>query len=83
MSLRAVLRRSDKLKWVAGFDKERLDLKSMFASGKPVLFRMHQSDVSSNDIVLNSLIASFVSRVGKQKSRLVVDGSRKLGGGVT
>ena len=38
MSLRTVLRRPDALKWVAAFDKERLDLASTFADGNPTLF---------------------------------------------
>ena len=79
MSLRTVLRRPGALKWVAAFDKERLDLASTFAGGNPVLFRVPRSDVSTNTIMLNSLVTNCVNRAGKQKSRWVVGGSSKLG----
>jgi hypothetical protein len=79
MSLRTVLRRPDALKWVEAFGKERLDLASTFADGKPALFRVHRSEVSNDAIVLNSLVTNCVNRAGKQKSRWVVDGSRRPG----
>ena len=68
MSLRTVLRRRDALKWVATFDKERLDSASTFADGNPALFRVHRPEVSTDAIVFNSLVTNCVNRAGKQKS---------------
>ena len=79
MSLRTLLRRPDALKWVAAFDKERLDLASTFADGKPAPFRVHRSDVSNDATVLNSLVTNCVNRAGKQKSLWVVGGSGRPG----
>ena len=74
-----VLRRPGALKWVAAFDKERLDLASAFAGGKHPRFRVRRSEVPADAIVFNSLVTNCVNRAGKQKSRWAVDGSRRPG----
>ena len=79
MSLRTVLRRPGALKWVVAFDKERIDLASTFADDRPPRFRVRRSEVSTDAIVLNSLVTSCVSRAGKQKSMWVVGESRRPG----
>ena len=79
MSLHTVLRRPDAMKWVAAFDKERLDLASTFTGGKPTLSRVHRSEVAAGFIVLKLLFTNYVNRVDKQRLRWVVDRSRRPG----
>ena len=83
ISLRTVLRRPGALKWVAAFDKERLDLVFTFAGGKPALSRVHRYEVSTDATLLDLLVTNCVNRAEKQKSQWVVGGSRRRGAGAS